>query len=182
MSDRSSTANTAADIRNAFDRAFAEPPSSQALERIENLLAIRVAGHPYAIRVGEMTGLVNNRKILALPSPISELLGVAGIRGTLVPVYSMAALLGYNRELDQTARWIALCGAEEIAGLAFSDFESYLRVPLSHVYAADNKHMARGHIKEVAHMADQVRAVISIPSAMEIIKKRCAENRSSKGR
>lgn len=178
MSDLSPIAKTVADLRNAFDQSYSLPPSSSGTEQIENLLAIRLAGNPCAIRVTEITGLANNRKTVALPSPIPELLGVAGIRGGLVPVYSLAALLGYARDMAQT-RWLALCGNEDQAGLGFSDLEGYIRVPVAQVYAASHENVTREHVKDVARVDGMVRAVLSIPSLMEMIRRRCAGNRVS---
>ncbi len=178
MSDLSPIANAVADLRNTFDRSYSLPPSSPGSEQIENLLAIRLAGNPYAIRVTEITGLANDRKTVALPSPIPELLGVAGIRGGLVPIYSLAALLGYARDVAQ-ARWLALCGNEDQIGLGFSNLEGYLRVPAAQVYAAPQENITRGHVKDVARVGDIVRAVLSIPSLVEMIQRRCGENRMS---
>ena len=140
-----------------------------------------MAGDHYAIKVSEISGLVNDRKTVALPSPVPELLGVAGIRGGLVPVYSLAALLGYSQDPGR-ARWLALCGSEEPVGLAFSDFEGYLRVPVSQVYAAEQKGVTRAYLKHVLCVADMVRAVVSIPYLVEMIKRRCDKNRVSKER
>ena len=179
MSEPSAIASTAAELRNAFDRTRAIPFSTQAVEQVESLLSIRVSGDPYAIRVGEISGLASDRKVVAFPSSIPELLGVAGIRGGLVSVYSLAALLGYTREADQ-ARWLVLCGTEEPVGLAFSDFEGYLRVPLTHVYATDQGNAARAHVKHVVRAAELVRAVVSIPDMVELIKRRCEKSRVSK--
>jgi chemotaxis signal transduction protein len=170
-----------AELRNAFDQAYALPPAFQGPEQVENLIAIRVVRDPYALRISEIYGLSNNRKAVPFPSPIPELLGVAGIRGRLVPVYSLAALLGYSQDAGE-ARWIALCGSEEPAGLAFSDFEGYIRVPLAQVYAAEQKDVTRAHVKEVLRLADVVRAVVSVPHVLEMIKRRCNENRISKER
>jgi chemotaxis signal transduction protein len=169
-------ASKAAELRNAFDRARAIPLSTRAVEQVESLLSIRVSGDRYAIRVSEISGLANDRKVVAFPSPISELLGVAGIRGGLVSVYSLALLLGYRREVDQ-ARWIVLCGAEEPVGLAFSDLEGYLRVPLTQLYATDQRDAARVHVKHVVRTADLVCAVVSIPDLVELIKSRGNKSR-----
>jgi chemotaxis signal transduction protein len=174
-------ASKAEELRNAFDRARAIPFSTRAVEQVESLLSIRVSGDRYAIRVSEISGLANDRKVVAFPTPISELLGVAGIRGGLVSVYSLALLLGYSREVDQ-ARWIVLCGAEEPVGLAFSDLEGYLRVPLTQVYATDQRDAARVHIKHVVRAADLVCAVVSIPEMVELIKRRGNKRRVSKER
>ena len=173
--------NKAAELRNAFDRARAIPFSTGAVERVESLLSIRVSGDPYAIRVGEISGLANDRKVVAFPSSTPELLGVAGIRGGLVSVYSLAMLLGYSREAGQ-ARWLVLCGAEEPVGLAFSDFEGHLRVPSTQLHATNQGDAARAHVKHLVRAADLVCAVVSIPDMVEFIKRSGDKSRVSKER
>ena len=183
MSDLSPITRTVADLRNTFDRSYSLPPSSAGTEQIENLLAVRLAGNPYAIRVTEIAGLANNRKTIAIPSPISELLGVAGIRGGLVPVYSLAALLGYDRNgyaRDASpARWLALYGNEDQVGLGFSELEGYLRVPAAQIYTASRENITGRHIKDVARVDGLVRPVVGIPSVVEMIQRRCGEIRVS---
>jgi chemotaxis signal transduction protein len=181
LTEPSAITSTAAELRNAFDRARAIPLSTRAVEKVEGLLSIRVSGDSYAIRVSEITGLANDRKVVAFPSSIPELLGVAGIRGGLVSVYSLAALLGYSREAGQ-ARWLVLCGAEESVGLAFRDFEGYFTVPSTQVYATDQRDAARARVKHVLHAADLVCTVVSIPDILESIKRRCDNSRPSKER
>ena len=161
----------AAELRNAFDRARAVPWGAAAVERIENLLAIRVSGDAFAIRLSEISGLATDRKIVAFPSPLSELLGLAAIRGRLIPVYSLAALLGYTVNTGH-GRWLALCGTEEPVGLALNDFEGYLRVPLTQVFPAEKKDEGL-HVKHVVHAADGVRDIVSIPLLIEVIQRRC---------
>ena len=181
MTGPSAMASKAAELRDAFDRARAIPLSTAGVEQVEGLLSIRVVGDPYAIRVSEISGLANDRKVVAFPSSISELLGVAGMRGGLVSVYSLAALLGYGREAGQP-RWLVLCGAEESVGLAFSDFEGYFTVPSTQVYAADQGDAARARVKHVLRAADLVCTVVSIPDILESIKRRCNNSRPSKER
>src|SRR5437764_764516 len=107
MNDPAQSTNMAAELRATFDQTFGLPFLSQGADRREDLLAIRLAGNAYAIKVREISGLANNRKIIALPSAIPELLGIAGIRGELVPVYSLAALMEVNRG-SEGDRWLAL--------------------------------------------------------------------------
>lgn len=168
-----------AELRRVFDQARAAPFSSGAEEQTEDLLAIRVSRDAYAIRVREISGLATDRRLIAFPSPIPGLLGVAGIRGALVPVYSLAMLLGYNAETERT-RWLALCGTEEPVALVFSDFEGYVRVPLTQLYAAEQKDVTRTHVQHVARTTDMVRAVVSIPLIRKTIQRRCANDGVSK--
>jgi chemotaxis signal transduction protein len=169
------------ELRSAFDRERAAPSSSSAEVQTENLLAIRVSRDAYAIRVSEISGLATDRKIVAFPSPISELLGVAGIRGTLVPVYSLAGLLGYGAETGHV-RWLVLCGTEEPFALAFSDFEGYLQMPRTQLHQAEPKDVARTHVTHIARATDMVRSVVSIPLLRETIEERCRKNSVPKER
>jgi chemotaxis signal transduction protein len=133
------------------------------------------------VRTHETCGLANDRKIVALPSATRELIGIAGIRGALIPVYSIAALLGYSAD-GVPGRWLALCGTEETFGLAFSQFEGCVMVPSSQVYAVERKDEAQAAAKRVVHTAGAVRAVISMSVIREAIQKRCGEQSKSKER
>jgi purine-binding chemotaxis protein CheW len=178
MSDLIPNTNMAAKLRAAFDRTYATPALSRETSQSEDLLAIRLAGNAYAVKVNEISGLAKERKIISLPSAIPELLGVAGIRGELVPVYSLATLMGVNRGSEED-RWLVLCGVDEPIGLAFPEFEGYLQVPFAHLYAASQENMTSGHIKEVVRTADLIRSVLSIPSIVEMIRRRCGRDRTS---
>src|SRR5258708_35401527 len=95
MSNISTLDNVAAGLRDTFDRSYTLRPASAGIEQTENLLVIRMAGDPYALRVGEISGLTNTNQIVPLPGRIPELLGIAGIPGGLISVYSLPTLLGY---------------------------------------------------------------------------------------
>lgn len=181
------------ELRGEFDRAFTTTPLAQGVltgSETCDLLAIRVGGDPYVIKVTEITALAGRRKTVPLPTPIPELIGLASIRGGLVPVYSLAMLLGYGpRSVDskdsEPSRWLAVCGTIESLGLAFNDLEGYFRVASSDIYPASESNVAgdaiRGFIKEVANVGGLVRAVVEIPSIVEAMKRR-ARSRVSKER
>jgi purine-binding chemotaxis protein CheW len=91
-------------------------------ERLEGLLAIRVGADPYALRLSEIVGLHADVKIVPVPSPVAQLLGIVGLRGMMAPVYDLAALLGYPPAASP--RWMVLAGASQSMGLAFDAFEA----------------------------------------------------------
>lgn len=168
--------STAEAIRRAFDEAFAAPPRVRDRDS-ESLLAIRVAGEPFAIRVREIAGLVPPRKVVPLPTRLPELLGLAGIRGEIVPVYSLATLLGY-RPTDGGARRLVLCGSKRPIALAFEALEGHLSVSPSDLYAAETP---REHIRVVARAGAAVRPVVDLPSVLESIQRRLGPAHAAPG-
>jgi len=164
----------AAELREAFDLSFALPPLRVSQE-VEDLLLIRLAGDPYAIRLRDITGVVAERKVVPVPSATPDLLGLAGIRGGVVPVFGLASILGYG-QLPESPGWMVICGVEEPIALAFSDFEGYLRLPKSSLYADDNLRATRQYLQEVASTDAGVRAVISLPLVVATIRNRIDDN------
>jgi len=173
--------NKAAQLRQAFDRTFALPPSGASPE-VEDLLTIRVAGDPYAIRLLDIAEIVTERRVVSVPAVTPDLLGLAGIRGGIVPVFGLSSILGYGPD-SGAPRWMIICKSEEPIALAFSDFEGYLRLPASALHADENFGTTRDHVKYVNQFAstpDGVRAVISIPLIMATIRNRISQHRPTK--
>jgi purine-binding chemotaxis protein CheW len=173
--------NKAAQLRQAFDRTFALPPSLASPE-VEDLLTIRVAGDSYAIRLLDIAGIVTGRRVVSVPSVTPDLLGLAGIRGGIVPVFGLSSILGYGPD-PGSPRWMILCGTEEPIALAFSDFEGYLRLPTSALHADKDFRTTREHVKyvnQVASTPDGVRAVISTALIVATIRNRIGQHRLTK--
>jgi chemotaxis signal transduction protein len=158
-------ARQAEELRRAFDRSFAEPPGEE-LARLEDLLAIRIGGDPFAIRLRDVGGLFADKAITAMPSPLAELVGVAGFRGGVVPVYDLRALLGYPA--SEPTRWLVL--VTPIA-LAFDHFEGHLRVAPDAIAPAPPSERP-GHVREVVRVTDGTRPLVHVGSLLEAIKKR----------
>ena len=168
----------AAELRQAFDRSFALPPT-QASPEVEDLLTIRVAGDPYAIRLREIAGMVAGRRVVPVPAVTLDLLGLAGIRGGVVPVFGLASILGYG-EVPGSLRWMILCGAEDPIALAFSDFEGHLRLPKSSLHADEKLRATRQYVNQVASTEAEARAVIGIPLIVATIRNRIGPHRLAK--
>ena len=168
-------------LRESFDSTFALPPSL-ASQQIEDLLMIRIAGDSYAIRLIDITEIVKGRIIVSLPAVTTDLLGLAGIHASIVPVFSLSTILGYSPD-PVSPRWMVLCGYEDPIALAFTDFEGYLRLPISALYTDENFRDKREHVKyvnQVANTPDGVRAVISISLIMATIRNRISQQRPTK--
>jgi chemotaxis signal transduction protein len=178
MSEAPLIEKTAAELRQAFDLSFALPPP-QASPGVEDLLTFRVTGDPYAIRLYDIAGMVTGRKVVPVPAATLDLLGLAGLRGGIVPVFGLSSILGYGQAPD-SPRWMILCGAEEPIALAFSDFEGHLRLPKSCLHADENLRATRQYVNQVASTDAGVRAVISIPLVVATIRNRIGRERPAK--
>ena len=160
------------ELRRAFDRSFAEAPATRATE-LDDLLDIRVALDAYAIRLDQVTGVFADKPVTPLPSSFPELLGIAGFRGAIVPVYDLRTLLGYPRGGSQ--RWLILTAGETRIALAFDLFEGHTRVARSAIAEEDGGGTQRHHVREVVRTATQVRPVVHLPSILEVIRKRARQ-------
>jgi chemotaxis signal transduction protein len=175
VSDSTRLDGRAAALRRAFDDSFATPPP-QGSHELEDLLRIRIAGDPYAIRLRDIAGIVAGRKVVPVPGGTPDLLGSAGIRGGIVPVFALGLLLGYGQTADAPS-WMVLCGPDEPIALAFAEFEGYARLPQSQIHLDENLRPARQHVREVAQMDAERRPVISIPLVVATIRNRIGQTR-----
>jgi chemotaxis signal transduction protein len=121
-------------LRTAFDQSFAKPTAG-ASARLEHVLAIRVGGRPYAVRLSEVAGVYTGWSVMPVPGPRPELLGIAGHRGELVPVYDLAALLGTGGDTARAdggdagrSRWTMLTVGTEPVAFRFDRPDGHLRM------------------------------------------------------
>jgi purine-binding chemotaxis protein CheW len=115
---------TAAELAAQFDRSFAlaHPETAPQLD----VIAIELAGERYALRITDIASLAVDRAITRVPTTRAGLLGIAGFRGVLVPVFDLAAILGHPPA--PAARWLVIAASAPIA-FAFERFGGHLRVP-----------------------------------------------------
>lgn len=115
---------TADTLRRAFDASFAVAPPEPV--PFVDLLEIRVDAQIVALRVAELRSLHVAGRIVTFPGAPPELLGLAGVRGRVLPVFDLGALFG--RAATTAPRWLAVTGSPA-AALAFARFERQVRVP-----------------------------------------------------
>jgi purine-binding chemotaxis protein CheW len=169
-------ARRVSDLRESFDKTFALPPPSADRETV-GLLAIRAGSGSYAIRVEQLSDVHGKCKVVPLPGAHPDMLGLAGIRGRLVPVYSLAALLGFGKTTSWT--WLAICGSDRPLGLTFDDLEGYVQASPADLYPAAEFERSRGHVREVLRKDGATRSVVSASSIVTML--RGAVNGSKRG-
>ena len=161
----SSLAARAAELRASFDRAFAAPVRSEAAAT-QDLLAVAVGNEPYAIRLSEVTGLFADRRITRIPASNPSLLGIAGFRGAIVPVYALSILLGHSPA--PSPRWLVVAAAAPVA-LAFDRFDGHLRPAADAVLPRQSAEQARGYASEFVRTGSVVRAVLHLPFVIDAL-------------
>jgi purine-binding chemotaxis protein CheW len=163
-------ARNAAELARAFDRSFADPVRS-APQEVERLLAIRVGGDPYAVRLRDISGLVVDRKIVPLPRSTSAAavgpLGLVGLRGGLAVVYSLGALLGHGA-IGAPPRWLLLVGAGPLFGLAFDDFDGHREIASADISSRQDE-TPGAPVPDLVRIGDAQRGLISIATLTETI-------------
>jgi chemotaxis signal transduction protein len=164
-------------LREAFDRSFAEAAGAEQPEQLD-VLALRIAGDSYAVRLSEIQSLHLCRKLTPAHSRLPALLGLAGFRGVLTPVYDLGQLLGYPGE--PSAKWLVIARSAAPIAFAFGVFDAHLRVAQDLFSAPELGESAaiRGAIRH----AEGALPLLHLPSLVEGIAQRIKAFGSSQER
>jgi chemotaxis signal transduction protein len=154
-------------LQRGFDDNYRDAAPERATE-VEDLLAIEIAGHPYALRVRELNGLYEDRAITALPGAPSELLGLAAVRGGLVAVYDLASLIGYAAG-DDPRLFVAARGTS--IAFAFRTLAGHRRVTPEELAKREGDRDPWS--VEVMREADRTRPILELTALVRELERRC---------
>jgi len=172
----------AAELRAAFDRAFAEPVRVDQDDRRVAVLALRAGADACVVRLSEVRGLQARPTITPLPTPVSDLLGLAWVRGALVPVYSLAALQGQPVPREMPA-WMILVEGEDPVGLGFEELLAYVKLDRSEIAVPPvTKDGVAGapDVSPAARVGDALRPLIDVPTLVAGLRRRAFAARAQK--
>jgi chemotaxis signal transduction protein len=153
-------------LREDFDRAFAEPWPEPG-EAPTPMLAVHAGGDPLALPVAEVLWLGRLGRVLPLPGTAASVVGLAGIRGQLVPVHALSALLG-GMEGARELRWAVMCGTREApVAFAFEGLDGYLAAPREALHPMPESEVAAGaqrprRIVSVLRLTSEPRGVVDL--------------------
>jgi len=154
------------ELRTAFDRSFAEPLRSHDVAMVE-LLAVRAGGRPYALRLSQTSGMYPDRPVTALPGPLPALLGVAGFRGGILPVYDLAALLGHPA--GDRPRWLVLAAGHPPLAFALGELDGHLRVAADTILTEG--HEGAGCLRGMVPLPGGTRPIVDMPAARAAVQR-----------
>jgi chemotaxis signal transduction protein len=174
--DRWTPALTVDALRAEFDRAFAVAPVV-ADDTHESVLIVQVGGDPYALRLSQIAALFADKRVTWLPGPVRELLGVVAVRGAILPVYDLSALLGYAPA--SAPRWFvtapvfapdgASAGHALHVALAVERFDGHRRIAREAFSPSREIDTHTPHVREVVRVDELVRPLVEIPSVVDTI-------------
>jgi chemotaxis signal transduction protein len=162
----------AAALRLAFDASFAAPLSAVGVAP-ENMLAIGVGTAPFIVRLGDIAGLFAENRIVRLPTQIPSLLGVAGFRRAILPVYDLRLLLG--QEGSTVPRWFVVAAAAPVA-FAFNNLDGHLHVAERDVVTQAPGREGQRHVRGYVERDRAARPIIHVSSILDAIRQLTGEN------
>jgi purine-binding chemotaxis protein CheW len=118
------------ELKSSFDRSFQEAPVERNHE-LAHLLIVRIGTTRFALKVSDLAALAHAQTVVPIPSTDAGLLGLAGLKGRMVAVYSLAAMIDSAALNTEPEHWLALCRSEDRIALAFTAAEGTVIVPRS---------------------------------------------------
>jgi chemotaxis signal transduction protein len=159
----------AEELREAFDRAFADPLPTRI--ETESLLVVRVGVVAYAVRLHDITGLVTDRVVTPLPAAPRELMGISAFRGTAVPVYDLRILLDHA---STSIPRCSLIARHRPVAFAFDALDGQLRVERADVATASEEPGVR-HVHAVVRTRGTTLPILDVASLVEGIAARMGQ-------
>jgi chemotaxis signal transduction protein len=118
------------ELKSSFDRTFQQARVERNHELV-HLLVVRIGTARFALKVCDLAGLARAQTVVPVPAADPGLLGLAGLKGRLVAVYSLAAQIGSAALTTEPQRWLVLSRSDRGIALAFSAAEGTMMVPSS---------------------------------------------------
>jgi len=134
------------------------------------LLEISFGTAAYALRKADISGLFVDRIVTPLPTAVPALLGITGVRGEILPVYDLGAMLGYPVRAARW-RWLAIAAGTPV-GLAFERFARHVRVRRDAVVPQQAGRQRIQHVSELVRVHDRLIPVVSVVSILDALPSR----------
>lgn len=156
-------------LRDAFDASFVVAAAQSDATGREDFLTIRVAGGPYALALAEIAGVHHGATVVPIAGVAAHLIGIAGFRGAVAPVYDLGMWLGAPRA--PSTPWIVLARAPWPVGFAFERLERHIRPMRDAAAGPPEADAVRPFVAGVLRTDDEVRPLVRLASIVDAISK-----------
>lgn len=157
------------EMREAFDHGFARQVGELS-PHWHDFLLVRLGALPHALPMAEISALqrMPPEGITPVPGPLSALMGIAGHKGRILPVYDLTALLGLSAA--RQAAWQVVTQDPPVI-LAIDEFERHVRCDAGAIARLSaSESIGQGHIEAHLHTASEQRPIVSIASVLDTIR------------
>jgi len=147
------------------DSAPAAP--DEAVEELE-ILAFRLGGEEYAVMVSDVREVLKVRELTAVPNAAGHILGVASLRGTMLPVIDLCKRLGLAPGArDDKARIVVVSPDEEDVGLIVDRVTGVLRIPPDSVKPApENIERGGEYLRGIVRKGEKLYILLDLVKAV----------------
>lgn len=127
---------------------------------------MRVGDSELCLDLSELSGVALMPRLLSLPGSRRDLLGVVAVRGRILPVFDLAALLGLTGAagLAPSMRWMAL--VDDQLGFAFERLQAHIDAPLLSLRDA-----AARYVRRVVSIETDQRGIIDLRSLKDSLSR-----------
>ena len=158
----------AGQLRRDFDALFAEATAAPQPGE-ESFLAVSAGGDPYALPVSQIGGLARDRSLVPLPGAPPDFVGLAGLRGAVLPVWDLAGLLGYA---PAAGRWMAIAAGDTAWAVAFEGFDGYLKLATQDLRPYQGQGPAAAFARQAFEGAQGLRPVLDLGLLRQAMQER----------
>jgi chemotaxis signal transduction protein len=156
---------SANELRRAFDEMFTRSAEARD-ERAVEVLSIRAGMTRMVLPVLSIRAVQLCPEIATVPSGVPSLLGVSGLRGSVVAMYSLAQLIG-GAKAPVGGAWVALCG-DGTVGLVFDELFGHERLTQAELLPGEGEASRRFvEINGTPHVLVDVKALLKAITAKE---------------
>ncbi|MQW87749.1 chemotaxis protein CheW [Sinorhizobium saheli] len=90
-------------------------------EHATGLVSFVLSGRRFAIDTRYVCEIVQDARVSPLPGTPAHVVGVHDLRGHLIPVFDLAALLDLRHDISPAADWVIVCGETQPEFLVLAD-------------------------------------------------------------
>lgn len=133
MSERTTLAER---MRDAFDAQFEAPRTSELVETRDFVL-VHAGGERVAIALDAIRAVVRCPAATPVPGARHGLIGIAAMRGEIVGMYELGALLGGQAGSTRADAWALLARVPSV-GFVVDEFEGHTRKNVDEIVRRDD--------------------------------------------
>lgn len=162
-------------IRDEFDSSFSMPVTIEESERV-NYLLIKLQDDTFAVKTRDLKRIISAKPIITLPKQAPSMLGISGIEGQGIPIFSLEHLMSYSKL--SKIQWFALCGHQvNTIGFGFSKIVANIWVNSEQIMKSHSSNQTFGTLN-LLRTHDQKILIIDFPSIFEYIYKKFQQQNS----